>query len=445
LRHLSRSDWAIALISILIVLYNFIGITSMPFHPDESSMLHQSQDLEKLFADPSMLVWVSERTGETDQTYRLLNPPIPKYIIGLGRLLAGFDSSSVDVDWNWSATWEENEKSSALPDPSLLLGSRVATTAVLVGSLIPLIIIARKLGGNRLAIITILAFAFHSLSLLHGRRAMSEGPLIFGTSLALLGILEADKRPWLTAVGTAIAASSKLSTVVLVPVGILAILWQRKGNQPGGKFPSRDMFIFSTVVILITFLLNPILWSNPFAGIGGIWNSRVDFSIRQRETIQAVSPEQILETPTQRIAGMVGLFFFRTPQTSEVANYQEQTGPDEEAYLRNPLNTLFSGPIGGGIAFTLAILGVVASAFQLRELDWRRRRLIFLLLIGTGVQAGALLVANAIPFQRYYIPLLPFVILWMGLGLLHIPNAIKKAAQYMSGSDDKSELDHSRK
>jgi hypothetical protein len=435
----------VVLISVLIVILNFIGISDVPFHPDESSILYQSQDLEKLFADPSMLVWVSERTGEFDQTYRLLNPPIPKYIVGIGRLLAGFDSSSVDVDWNWSATWDENVNSSALPDPVLLLGSRMATTTILMGTLIPLILIARRISGNNLAIIMILTFGLHSLTLLHGRRAMSEGPLLFGSMLAILGILEAEKRPWLTGLGTAIAASSKLSAVALVPVGVLAIIWQRNQNKTNTKFSLRDLVIFSFVAILVTFLLNPVLWSNPLAGIGGIWNSRVDFSIRQRETIQAVSPEQILDTPSQRITGMVGLMFFRSPQTSEVANYIEQTGTEEEAYLRNPINTLFSGPLGGGIAFLLTMFGVVVSAFQLKRPGWARRRQILLLFIASAVQVVALLIANAIPFQRYYIPILPFVIIWMSIGILHLPGGIKKAAQYLSGSDDGAILIHSRK
>jgi hypothetical protein len=399
----------VVLISILIVLLNFIGIGDVPFHPDESSILYQSQDLENLFVNPSMLVWVSERTGELDQTYRLLNPPIPKYIVGIGRLLAGFDSSSVDVDWNWSATWEENVKSSALPDPALLLGSRIAITTILMGSLIPLILIARRISGNNLAIIMILIFGIHSLTLLHGRRAMSEGPLLFGSMSAILGILEAEKRPWLAGLGTAIAASSKLSAVVLVPVGILAIVWQRNHHKTKTISPLRDLVVFSFVAILVTFLLNPLLWSNPLAGISGIWNSRVDFSIRQRETIQAVSPEQILDTPTQRIAGMVGLMFFRSP------------------------------------AFLLTMYGVVVSAFQLKRPRWARRRQIFLLFIGSAVQVVALLIANTIPFQRYYIPILPFVIIWMSIGILHLPGGIKKAAQYLSGSDDGAILIHSRK
>jgi 4-amino-4-deoxy-L-arabinose transferase-like glycosyltransferase len=444
-RQISPSGKVIALLSLIIILLFFYGVNSVPFHPDESSLLYQSQDLEKLFTNPSSLVWDSDRTGELDQTYRLLNPPIPKYIVGLGRILAGYDSESVSVDWNWSTSWEENVASSALPDPNLLLGSRITTTAALLCSLIPLILIARRLSGNSLAIITILIFGIYSIILLHGRRAMSEGPLIFGTSLAILGILEAEKHPWLTGLGTALAASSKLSAAALLPVGLIAILWRRKNSKPSNRVRLRDLMIFSLVVIIVTLILNPVLWSNPLAGIGHIWNSRVDFSIRQTETIRAVSPEQVLETPIQRIIGMMVMMFFRGPQTSEVANYIEQTRSDEESYLSNPFNTVISGSISGGIAFLVTSFGVGFSVFQLKGAAWKKQREIILLLIGTAGQAAAILLANSIPFQRYYVPLVPFTILWMSLGFLNFPRVIKKAAQYMDGLVNKSPSPYSRK
>jgi len=114
------------------------GLENIPFHPDESSLLFQSRDLEKITSDPLSMVWSADRIGEIDQTYRLLNPPFPKYIIGLGRVIAGYSSDDVDNDWDWSATWDENVASSALPEPKLLLGSRIATTLVLLFSVVPL-------------------------------------------------------------------------------------------------------------------------------------------------------------------------------------------------------------------------------------------------------------------------------------------------------------------
>lgn len=440
-----RSDAVLILLCILIGIFFLIGIEGVPFHPDESSLLYQSRDLEKLFTDPSLLVWVSEHTGEVDQTYRLLNPPIPKYLIGIGRILAGYDSQSVEVDWNWSATWDENADRGAIPERKLLLGSRLAITAVLLCTMVPLILIAKKISGTKLAIVVVLIFGIHSLALLHGRRAMSEGPLIFGSTLAILGIMEAKGRPGLAGLGTAIAASSKLSAVALIPVGILAILWRRGGEVSTTRKPYRQFLMFSAVTVFVTFILNPVLWSNPLAGIGGIWNSRVEFSARQRESIQAVSPEQILETPAQRVVAIIGMMFFRAPQTSEVANYIEKTRSFEQAYLDNPANTLISGSIGGGVAFVFTIFGIAISIFQLKQFSWEKKRLVALLLIGAGAQASALIIANAIPFQRYYIPLLPFVILLMGIGIINTPQAIKRAAQYLSGSEDNGILDHSRR
>jgi hypothetical protein len=274
---------------------------------------------------------------------------------------------------------------------------------------------------------------------------MSEGPLIFGTSLAILGILEAEKRPWLTGLGISIAIGSKLSAAALLPVGLIAILWHKKPSITDVKFQLRNLIIFGAIVIIVTLILNPLLWSKPLEGIGQIWNSRVEFSIRQAETIRAVSPDLVLDSAVDRIMGFMVMMFFREPQTSEVANYTEQTRSDEESYLSKPLNTVISGGVGGGIAFLVASFGIVFTAFQIRGTDWKNQRELILLLIGTVVQAVAILVANSIPFQRYYMPLVPFAILWMSLGFSNFPRAIKKAAQYLSGLVNKSPVPYSRK
>lgn len=380
------------------------------------------------------MVWSADRIGEIDQTYRLLNPPLPKYIIGLGRVLAGYSSEDVDKDWNWSVTWEENVAFSALPEPNLLLGSRIAITIVLLFSMVPLAITARKISGDRLMIAVLVIFGLHSLVLLHGRRAMAEGPLIFGISLAILGILEAEQRPWLAGLGTAIAASSKLSAAALFPVAVIAILWRRKGQDKDGKLRLRGLLVFSAVAIIVSLLLNPVLWSNPIAGIGEIWNSRVEFVTLQTETLREISPEIVLETPSQRISAMIAMLFIRRPQTSEVANYIQQLNDEEQSYLSNPINTLFSGFVGGGLAMFVAIFGISHSTFRVNDAEWKSKREILLLLIGTVLQTLAIFFANTIPFQRYYIALLPFTILWMGLGFSGLLDFIIKTAQTMGGS-----------
>ena len=410
------------------------GLEKIPFHPDESSVLFQSRDLEKIISDPLSMVWSADRIGEIDQTYRLLNPPLPKYIIGLGRVLAGYSSNDVDNDWNWSGTWDENVASSALPEPKLLLSSRIATTIVMLFSMVPLAITARKISGDRLLIVVLVIFGLHSLALLHGRRAMSEGPLIFGISLAILGILEAEERPWLAGLGTAIAASSKLSAAALFPVAVIAIIWRRKSQDKDGKLRLRGLLVFCAVAIIVSLLLNPVLWSNPISSIGGIWNSRVEFATQQTETLRGISPELVLETPSQRISAMIAMLFVRRPQTSEVANYVQQLNVGEQSYLSNPINTLFSGFVGGGLALFVSIFGISHSLFRVYKGEWKRKREILLLLIGTVLLAYAIFLANTIPFQRYYIPLLPFTILWMGLGISSLLNLIVKAAQTMGGS-----------
>jgi hypothetical protein len=45
---------------------------------------------------------------------------------------------------------------------------------------------------------------------------------------------------------------------------------------------------------------------------------------------------------------------------------------------------------------------------------------VLLLLIASGLQAAALVLAVPLPHQRYAIPLLPFACLWSALGATHL-------------------------
>ena len=102
----------------------FSGLDRIPFHPDETSLLYQSRDLEFWLLSPATMAWEEQRMEDQDQTYRLLNPSFPKYVLGAGRLLAGFDASSVATDWDWTLSFESNQERGAYPPTGLLRGAR---------------------------------------------------------------------------------------------------------------------------------------------------------------------------------------------------------------------------------------------------------------------------------------------------------------------------------
>lgn len=422
----NRKNLAIMILFLFVPVFLLSGLSAIPFHPDETSVLYQSRDLELYLTNPALLFWNASSTSEKDQTYRLLNPPLPKYILGLSRRIAGFGPEAVEVDWNWQQTWNENRESGALPDRDLLNAGRVISASFLLLALIPLSLTARRLGGKSLVALVIVLFATHALLLLHGRRAMSEGVLIFGVSLAIYGIIVADERPALAGIGAALAVSSKLSVAPLLLVGFVACIWRGSAATRNRNMLFRNIVIYSAAVVFVLLLLNPILWTNPVRVATEILNARIEFLDTQIETIGLVSPDQILDSPLQRAAAMFYHLFIIPPQTAEVANYIEATRPAVGAYLANPIHTFARNWLAGTIYFFLCMAGIVFSL--LRSKGAYRRRIV-LLLFATLLQALALLGANPFPFQRYYLPIVPFIILWIAIGLQDLLRNVKQAAQ----------------
>lgn len=72
-----------------ISVFYLAGLGTVPFHPDESTQIFMSADLERFFENPADLFWQPHQINEQRQRYRLLGAPLPRYVIGFGRLVAG--------------------------------------------------------------------------------------------------------------------------------------------------------------------------------------------------------------------------------------------------------------------------------------------------------------------------------------------------------------------
>lgn len=420
-------DRSFVFIFILFTIFLLSGIPHIPFHPDEASLLYQSRDFELFFSDPLSLPYQQSREGEAVQTYRVLNPSLPKYILAMGRLVAGYGSESVSVDWNWSFSWEENAELGALPNSELLNASRTASTLLIILSLPILYLCGKRLKNSTLGFFAALLLITHALVLVHGRRAMAEGTLVFGVILAFFGILEGDKRPWLAGIGSAVAACTKMSAGVLVPVGLLAVLWLPSNLKQQKRKIARNVFSFFIAFVLVYLLLTPLLWSNPIQAIQAQWQERTQFLQRMVDEFETLAPNQILDHPMERVGVMISHLFISDPQFAEVGNYLSNTAIAEEHYSSFFYHSLFRGLIGGGLMLTMTLVGVVLFGIEVRRKGWHTERPMILLLIASVIQTLALLWANPLPFQRYYIPLVPFVCLWIGYLIMHVFGKIKQA------------------
>ncbi len=413
------------------------GAARVPFHPDESTQLFTSADFDLLLTHPRALGWQPGRDEDLRQRYRLLDAPLTRYLLGLGRTLAG--QPPLPADWDWGKTWAENAAAGALPSPELLRAGRMTVTALLPLTLWLFYLTGYALGGRRVGLAGVLLLGLHPLVLLHARRAMAEGALLFGVTFTLWALLAAPsrRRPGWLGLALGLAVNAKQSALALVPLvgwrvdggrrtvdegrgtvdGLRSTVYSPRSTVRG--LSSTVSRLLSTILILLTLtaLLNPVFWPHPVLAIRSAIHLRADLAARQAADTARLAPETLLDTPAKRLIALVGNLYLTPPRFAEVGNYTAETAAAEAAYLANPLHDWGRGLYGGALFLALTLLGMGRGV---REI-WKERtafgeaqaaRKVACLLGATALQGGALLLMIPLPWQRYVIPLLPMVVLW---------------------------------
>ncbi len=221
---------AFLVVNILLSAGFLLGVRSVPFHPDESTFLYLSGDFELLWQRPGAMFWQPEKLEDARQRYRTLDAPLGRYLVGFGRWAGG--QPALPVDWAWGKNWEENLQAGAMPTSEQLLAGRIAAAALFPPGLLLLFLLGRKIGGEVVGWTAALLLVSNALILLHGRRSMSEGAVVFTSILTLWTFIKAGKRPWLAAIPAALALCAKHSLAALAPVGLLTVLWRPQSKLP---------------------------------------------------------------------------------------------------------------------------------------------------------------------------------------------------------------------
>lgn len=424
----SASTLLLVFITIALSGFAIAGIDQIPFHPDESTYLYTSQDFETFLHSPLSMAWYPEdssRLRELDRRLyqRLLDAPILRYTLGLGRFLTG--QTPPAHDWEWALTWQENQHAGALPAPGLLNIGRVTTTLFYPLSLIWLYWIGRKMNGSISGLAAMLFFGLNTLTLLHGRRAMAEGVLIWAVLFAIWGFLKGDRRPWLAGLGAALAFNTKQSAVLLLPVGLLAVIWPQDSWPRLGRKMLWNTAQYGTVFLLVTLVLNPFIWRYPVQAAQASWQLRQSLSARQ--TQDAGNTGNRFETPAQRAAAILVNLYIAPPAFAEYNNYSQETYTSEQLYLANPLHRLLRSVSGGGILLGLTLLGMALAILRLPRAIQSERRTLALLMLSTLALFIGLAWLIGLPWQRYVMPLIPLVALWQGYALSRLSTAIVRA------------------
>lgn len=416
------AHWPFFLLLVVLTSLALWGVERIPFHPDESTQLFMSFDFELWFSNPQAMAWEPARSGDLRQHYRLLDAPLPRYFLGLGRSIARLPA--LPADWDWSKTWESNLQAGALPGQELLTAGRRMISILLLLTLLFLYDLAVKTLGKPAALLAVLFFGLNSLVLLHGRRAMAEGPLLFGITFSLWAFANQSKRPWLAGLAVALAFNAKQTSLALLPVGLIVILWVGNGGDLSWRKRAVNVLVYLSTFALVTVFLNPFLWKFPIAAAQAAVTARSDLLNRQLTDFRAALPGQVTATYPERLAVLAVNLFLGPPSFAEVGNYLSATAAAEDFYRRMAIYNLGRSFLTGSILFFLTLVGIGTALARLRSARRETRRNVGLLILATLAQTAGLILFVPFTWQRYVMPLVPLLCVWAGSGLAYLAHPI---------------------
>ena len=414
---------------LLLAAYILAGAALVPFHGDESTQLFMGRDFYYLFRDGDLSkilydgAWSSR---QDEQHLRLINGTLSKTIYGGLAAGAGMSRDDINGQWDWQLGFAANRDLGNIPAAEMLRRARLASSAQLALAVVLFFALVRMTIGRPEAYVASALFALHPAILLNGRRAMMEGSHLLGMMLVLLaGAWLLQGQSWRkfvllgVASGFAVAAKHPNAFVAALVFFACAVLWLYQTAQARG--PARRKQAQSLVGLLaagglalfIFYLLNPAWWQGPLDSAAEVLRLRFDLLQEQ------VALYGGYDSPAERIAGFLERAFFDRRQYYEVAQWAgfDAIRAEISAYESSGFAGLaIDGKLGGSVMLALTILGIVYLARAPQILSKYR----WLLLVwGSGI-VMITLVLTPLPWQRYYLPALPFTQLAAACALLRL-------------------------
>jgi 4-amino-4-deoxy-L-arabinose transferase-like glycosyltransferase len=419
----------------ILAIFVLIGTPIASFHGDEPMQIYMSGDYEIALVqgNPSALTTSPPYFIDTDPQLRILNGTVNRYAIGFARAIAGIgvDQLPPRPGWDWGLSYDDNVNTGHRPSEPLMLAGRLPSSLLLAASVFVMFALARQFGNRPLAYMVTALYTLNPVILLNGRRAMQEGSLLFFGLLTILIAAMLARRSangksapfflWIGLIlGGTLTLASKHNGVVFV-AGALG--WVLVGELT--HFRLREFaltaakLICSGVLIVGLFLaLSPALWNDPVARFNDLLVVRaelLDIQITAEPLAPMTFEQRVLNIITQPFLTPlahyeVALWADYAPITAEIARY---------------MGSPFSGIQFGqwlGLALTiLAGLGIIALFMpSLRpNREWASSWGVLVWLVVTCVS----LLANPLPWQRYYLPLIPIASLLGGIGLMALARA----------------------
>lgn len=432
--------WLLAL-----MLYALAGMRLAPFHGDETNHIFNSRDFATLFVhhQPQDLILSPPYQPETAEYFRVLDASLPRYAFGMAWNLAGFTEAELPAGpWLWAMDYPANVAQKRLPADRLLNTARVASTLFLCLSICVMFGLSWQFGKRPVAYLASGLYALNPLILLNGRRAMQEGMLLcFGLLTMLIAVIisqrqRQDRRHmwgwWLGLTAAAsLALGSKNSGILYVSsaygwivVGEISRRRWRSVLETGTSLAASGV-----VAVLLLVALSPGLWADPLARLGDM--------VTERQKAMQMQVDVNLDAPTalpERAAGIITQPFMTPARYYEVFFWADFAPITDQIarYEASHFDGLRFGALLGIPLTILAFLGLGAMLWH-RVSPYPSGQLTTGLLVWLAVMIAAAL-ANPLPWQRYYLPLIPPASLLAGIGMVSLARLVSHYLQKRPGS-----------
>jgi len=429
-------QWIDVLWVSLLAIYVLAGVTHVPFHGDESTLIYMGRDYYYHFIEGDMSKIQYDETwtiNPAEQHLRLLNGTIPKYVFGLITSINGYLFDDINEQWDWSNDYDYNASTGRIPSQELLIPARMGSAIQLALAITIFFIIVRLVLNRPSAYLASLYLTLNPAILLNGRRAMMEGShLLFMMLVLLAGILVIRYRKWwlfiLLGILSGLALSAKhpnavIIALVFVACGSYVVLHGLRHFKSQGRATIQfivGLTLSGILALAVFYATNPSWWGDPFSRANTVLelrNELLDIQIEQFDTYF---------TASDQINALLNFVFVAQPQYFEVTDWEKfpVITSQIEAYEQTIWTGIAIGgsTIGGIILAILVGFGILHLAQNttiLPEFRW------FILVWGIGIIIITYLL-TPLEWQRYYLPIYPFVGLISAYSVIILANILWK-------------------
>lgn len=314
-RGLLLAAWEIILALLILLAMFDNALQENAFFGDESEWIYTSQCFEAfLAAEYKSSVWAPSH-------WTFTQPPLTRYLIGMGRWVGGFGLKDLNQPWDWSIDNEKNIEQNHLPSQGLLWWSRLPMGILAIVSCLIWFRLIRVYAGFLAG--WILLWLLADSVYLHDTlfMALSEAPLFFCVTVAAWAGIHALRswksrvlsstpmapdlaRPllWLSLMGvfSGVAGAAKLNGLPLAGACAFLSLVLGKFRQGPLNWPTRlawttQIVVLPLIALLVFILLNPFLYTHAAARILGMAKHRMEAL-----HAQSVIPSQTVGDCAQR-------------------------------------------------------------------------------------------------------------------------------------------------